>query len=192
MHSCNVFGDGVCGPGSPSPLNWVSNSAIAASKIRIYSKMDNVLIVTSSWIKFLLVFCQAALIYFADLKISVIEFSSFFTTILHLCLLICERHFSNRHLPLIPTAYKMSFFPRDSAPPIVTIVGGLLYSPNCAWCRAVMLGTCAGYFCLKKIKFVALAIKISSYIIFELRQNSMHFMKKSHRWRVEIIWIFFV
>ena len=36
-------------------------------------------------------------------------------------------------------------------------------------------------FCLKKIEFVALAIKISSYIIFELSQNSMHFMKKSHR-----------
>ena len=44
-----------------------------------------------------------------------------------------------------------------------------------------MLGTCAGYSYLKKIEFVALAIKISSYIIFELRQNSMHFMKKSHR-----------
>ena len=44
-----------------------------------------------------------------------------------------------------------------------------------------LLGTCAGYFCFKKIEFVALAIKISSYIIFELRQNSMHFMKKSHR-----------
>ena len=50
-----------------------------------------------------------------------------------------------------------------------------------------MLGTCAGYFCSKKIEFVALAIKISSYIIIELRQNSMHFVKDSHRSKVEII-----
>ena len=98
-------------------------------------------------------------------------------------------------LTLIPTAFKMSSFPRggaNSAPPIVTIVKELPYSPNCAWCKAVTLGTCAGYSCLKKIEFVALAVKISSYIIFELRQNLMHFMKKSHRWKVEIIWIFFV
>ena len=40
-----------------------------------------------------------------------------------------------------------------------------------------MLEICAGYFCLKKNKFVALAIKINGRI-FELRQNSMHFVKK--------------
>ena len=98
-------------------------------------------------------------------------------------------------LTLIPTAFKMSSFPRggaDSAPPIVTIVDGLPYSPNCAWCKAVMLGACAGYFCLKKIEFVALAIKISSYIIFELWQNLMNFVTKSHRWRVEIINFFVI
>ena len=43
---------------------------------------------------------------------------------------------------------------------------------------AWMLEACAGYFCLKKIEFVALAIKISSQIIFELRQNLMHFVNK--------------
>ena len=69
----------------------------------------------------------------------------------------------------------------DSALPMVTIVNALPYSPNCASCKAVMLGTYAGYFSFKKIGFVALAIKISSYRIFELRQNSMHFVKKSHR-----------
>ena len=47
--------------------------------------------------------------------------------------------------------------------------------------KAVMLGTCTGYFSLKEIGFVAFAIRISSYRIFELRQNSMHFVKKSHR-----------
>ena len=41
----------------------------------------------------------------------------------------------------------------------------------------MILGTCAGYFCFKKIRFVALAIKINGRI-FELRQNSMHFVKK--------------
>ena len=69
----------------------------------------------------------------------------------------------------------------DSNPPLVTIVNALPYSPNCASCKAVMLGTYAGYFDLKKIRFVALAIKISSYRIFQLRQNSMHFVMKSHR-----------
>ena len=64
-------------------------------------------------------------------------------------------------------------------PTIVTIVDGLPYSPNCASCKAVMLGTCAGYASFKKIGFIALAIEISSYRIFEFRQNSMHF--KSQR-----------
>ena len=40
-----------------------------------------------------------------------------------------------------------------------------------------MLEICAGYFCFKKIRFVALAIKINSRI-FELSQNFMHFVKK--------------
>ena len=69
----------------------------------------------------------------------------------------------------------------ESAPPIVSIVDALLYSLNCALCKAVMLETCTGYSCFKEIEFVAFAIKISSYRIFELRQNSMHFVKKSHR-----------
>ena len=42
-----------------------------------------------------------------------------------------------------------------------------------------MLGKCTGYFSFKEIGFVAFAIKISSYKIFELRQNSMHFKEKS-------------
>ena len=72
-----------------------------------------------------------------------------------------------------------------------TIVDALPYSPNCASYKAVMLGTYAWYFSFKKIGFVALAIKIGSYRIFELRQNSMHFVKKSFRRRVEIIYILF-
>ena len=44
-----------------------------------------------------------------------------------------------------------------------------------------------GIFISKKIEFVVLAIKISGYIIFELRQNSMHFVIESHRSKVEII-----
>ena len=42
-----------------------------------------------------------------------------------------------------------------------------------------MLGTCTGYFCFKKIGLVALAMKISNSMICELRQNSMHFVRKS-------------
>ena len=56
----------------------------------------------------------------------------------------------------------------DSAPPIVTVVDALLYSPNCALCKAVMIGTCTGYFSFKEIGFGAFATKISSYRIFEL------------------------
>ena len=40
-----------------------------------------------------------------------------------------------------------------------------------------MLEICARNCCFKKIRFVALAIKINSRI-FELGQNSMHFVKK--------------
>ena len=40
-----------------------------------------------------------------------------------------------------------------------------------------MLEIYAGYFCFKKIKFVALAMKSNSRI-FELKQNSMRFVKK--------------
>ena len=39
------------------------------------------------------------------------------------------------------------------------------------------LEICAEYLCFKRIRFVALAIKINSRI-FELWQNSMHFIKK--------------
>ena len=75
----------------------------------------------------------------------------------------------------------------DSAPIMVTIVNALPYSPNRASCKAVLLETYAGYFSFKKIGFVAFAIKISNYIIFEVRQNSMHFVKESHWSKVEII-----
>ena len=91
-----------------------------------------------------------------------------------------------QRLTLIP----MVFFPTRGGgfcPTIVNIVDGLPYSLNWASCKAVMFKTCAGYFISKEIGFVALAIKISSYRIFELRQNSMQFVKKSHRWRVEMI-----
>ena len=92
-------------------------------------------------------------------------------------------------LTLILTVFKMSSFPQggDSAPPIVD---ALPYSPNCALCKAVRLGTCTGYYSFKEIWFVAFATKISSYRIFKLRQNSMHFVKKSYGWKEEIIWIF--
>ena len=89
-----------------------------------------------------------------------------------------------QRLTLIPMVFRMSFFPQGGGgfcPTIVTIVDGLPYSPNWASCKAVMFKTCAGYFTSKEIGFVALAIKISSYRIFKLRQNSMHFVKKSHR-----------
>ena len=79
---------------------------------------------------------------------------------------------------------KVSSFPqggKNLAPPIVTIVDALPYSPNCALCKAVMLGTCTGYSSFKEIGFVAFALKISSYRMFEPGQNSMHFVKKSHR-----------
>ena len=87
-------------------------------------------------------------------------------------------------LTLIPTAFKMSSFPQgggaDPAPPKVTIVDGLPYSPNYTWPNYIMSQTCAKCFCINKIRFVAFATTIDSYAMCELRQNSVHFMKKSH------------
>ena len=105
---------------------------------------------------------------------------------------VISRFFHKNQNPvLMPKSGSRKFFSGTRNGLMVTVVDGLPCSPNCAWCKVGMLGTCAGYFCSKKIEFVALAIKIIRYIIIELRQNSMHFVKKSFRRRVEIIWIFF-
>ena len=39
-----------------------------------------------------------------------------------------------------------------------------------------------------RIWFVAFATKLSSYIKYALRQNSVHFTKKFPKWKIKIVW----
>ena len=97
-------------------------------------------------------------------------------------LFYCRTAFKT-NLTLMPTAFEMSSF-----------AGGgrfrLTYG-NHSRCTAIFSQLCimqgsdvrniCWVFYFKKIGFVALAIEIITYRIFELRQISMRFVKKSHR-----------
>ena len=96
-------------------------------------------------------------------------------------------------LTLIPTAFKMSYYPRGGrfGPHFITIVDGLPYLQNCAWCKWVMSWRCGKCFYGKRIRLVASATELSSYIKYALRQNSVHFAKKIPKWKIKIVSKFF-
>ena len=62
----------------------------------------------------------------------------------------------------------------DSVRALGTLDNGLPFLPNCFYCKLVMKRRCAKCFYINRIRFIAFATKISSNIIYGLRQMSMH------------------
>ena len=91
------------------------------------------------------------------------------------------------YLTPIPKASQMSYFPRGphygNLNRWITILTKLFIMQVSLKC-----GKC---FYSNRVRFVAFATELSSHIRYALRQDSVHFIKKFPRWKIEIVLKFF-